>query len=125
MALTAALLLLLASFVGIDAASSNEITTTGKTSSLSFVYPMKNASRTSGQALKLRCEVRGSPPATEFRWFANEAPLEERRGRVKVKNVVGEEVSSSRIRFRELDVHDTGFYRCGLNPFLRHYFYDT
>ena len=85
-------------------------------SSLQFVYPMKNSTRTVGEALKLKCEVRGSPPPSEFRWFVNEAPLVEERGRVKRKDAFpksgGEGVASSRIRFRELDVHDTGFYRC-------------
>ena len=84
--------------------------------SLQFVYPMKNSTRTVGEALKLKCEVRGSPPPSEFRWFVNEAPLVEERGRVKRKDAFpksgGEGVASSRIRFRELDVHDTGFYRC-------------
>ena len=36
-------------------------------SSLQFVYPMKNSSRAAGEALKLKCEVRGSPPPSEFR----------------------------------------------------------
>ena len=56
-----------------------------KSSSLQFVYPMKNSTRTVGEALKLKCEVRGSPPPSEFRWFVNEAPLLEERGRVKRK----------------------------------------
>ena len=54
-------------------------------SSLQFVYPMKNSTRAVGEALKLKCEVRGSPPPSEFRWFVNEAPLLEERGRVKRK----------------------------------------
>lgn len=86
-----------------------------QSSSLQFVYPMKNSTRTVGEALKLKCEVRGSPPPSEFRWFVNEAPLLEERGRVKRKDAFpkGEGgVATSRIRFRELDVHDTGFYRC-------------
>ena len=56
-----------------------------KSSSLQFVYPMKNSTRAVGEALKLKCEVRGSPPPSEFRWFVNEAPLLEERGRVKRK----------------------------------------
>ena len=56
-----------------------------KSSSLQFVYPMKNSTRNVGEALKLKCEVRGSPPPSEFRWFVNEAPLLEERGRVKRK----------------------------------------
>ena len=85
-------------------------------SSLQFVYPMKNSTRAVGEALKLKCEVRGSPPPSEFRWFVNEAPLVEERGRVKRKDSFpksgGDGAATSRIRFRELDVHDTGFYRC-------------
>lgn len=48
-------------------------------------------SRVTGEDLKLRCEVRGSPPVTEFRWFHNNEPLRREKGRVKVRSRVGEE----------------------------------
>ena len=50
-----------------EASSSYATSEKAAANTLSFVYPMKNASRTAGEALKLKCEVVGSPPATEFR----------------------------------------------------------
>ena len=66
-----------------------------------------------GDSLKVRCEVRGSPPATAFRWFRNEAPLLEEMGRVKVKSYTDQGPTQwSQLRFRALETLDTGFYRC-------------
>ncbi len=80
---------------------------------LSFASPMKNYTKLkTGDSLKLRCEVRGSPPANHFRWFLNEVALEMPKGRIKAKESLGGPTQWSRIKFRELDVHDTGFYRC-------------
>mgnify|MGYP002056477614 CR=1 FL=1 len=63
--------------------------------------------------MKVKCEVEGSPPATKFHWFKNEAPLKEEPGRVKVKDSLkGTESQWSILRFRELESLDTGFYRC-------------
>jgi hypothetical protein len=36
-------------------------------SPLTFVSPMKNFTKVSGDSLKLKCEVKGSPPVSEFR----------------------------------------------------------
>ena len=93
-----------------------EVKSTTK-STLAFVNPLKNYSKFEGDALKLKCEVTGSPPATEFRWFKNEAPLAEEKGRIKVKDNVGsgeggEGTRWSRIRFRDLEIMDMGYYRC-------------
>lgn len=82
---------------------------------LSFAYPMKNYSRSAGDALKLKCEVSGAKPAGRFRWFKNEAPLHEEKGRIKIKEKTGgsaDETQWSRVRFRDLEVMDSGFYRC-------------
>ena len=78
-----------------------------------FVSSMKNYSRATGEPLKLKCEVTGGDPKTEvvFRWFLNEAPLEEEKGRIKVKDSVQGDPKWSRIRFRDLEVMDTGIYR--------------
>jgi len=74
---------------------------------LRFVEPMKNYTNLrEGEAVKLRCVVSGG--AVDFRWIHNENPLVEERGRVRVKSGNG----VSRVRFRSLDVMDTGFYRC-------------
>ena len=80
---------------------------------LTFVVPMKNYTKFSGDNLRLRCEVRGHPPASEFRWFKNEAPLVEEKGRVRIRTrVVSGETQWSRVIFRTLETMDTGFYRC-------------
>ena len=83
------------------------------TSSLAFVRDLKDLTRQVGDGLKVKCEVKGSSPATIFRWFRNEAPLKEEPGRVKVKDwVKGTNTQWSILRFRELETLDTGFYRC-------------
>ena len=80
---------------------------------LEFFSPMKNYSRATGEALKLKCEVSGGNPEADvvFRWFLNEAPLQEEKGRIKVKDSVQGDIKWSRIRFRDLEVMDTGIYR--------------
>ena len=57
---------------------------------LAFVEPMKNYSKTVGDSLKVRCVVRGDPPVVRFKWFKNEAPLEEERGRVRIRSKTDE-----------------------------------
>ena len=80
---------------------------------LAFVRNLKDLAREVGEGLKVKCEVEGSPPATKFHWFKNEAPLKEEPGRVKVKDSLkGTESQWSILRFRELESLDTGFYRC-------------
>ncbi len=52
------------------------------------------------------------------RWYVNEMPLREERGRIKIKEGGGGgrgangNVRWSQLRFRSVEVHDTGFYRC-------------
>ena len=82
---------------------------------LAFVEPMKNYSKVVGDSLKLRCVARGQPPVIRFKWFKNEAPLEEERGRVRIRSKTGSNGGDSqwsRVRFTELETMDMGFYRC-------------
>ena len=58
--------------------------------SLVFVEPMKNYSKTVGDSLKIRCVVRGDPPVVRFKWFKNEAPLQEERGRIRIRSKTDE-----------------------------------
>ncbi len=58
-------------------------------SSVTFVEPMKNYSKVVGDSLKIRCVVKGEPPVTRFKWFKNEAPLEEERGRIRIRSKTG------------------------------------
>lgn len=62
-----------------------ETSTESPIPSLTFVEPMKNYSKTVGESLKIRCVVRGDPPVIRFKWFKNEAPLEEERGRIRIR----------------------------------------
>ena len=89
---TALLLLLVLNSSRADDDNNNE------GSQLEFAIPMKNYTRISGEALKIRCEVRGGNPS-EFRWFVNEAPLLEERGRIKVKNVFDKSSSHDGISY--------------------------
>ena len=82
-------------------------------SPLTFVAPMKNYTKVSGESLKLKCEVKGQPPASEFRWFKNEAPLAEEKGRLRIRSRTGSGDSQmSRVVIQTLETMDTGFYRC-------------
>ena len=74
---------------------------------------MKNFTRLSGGTLKLRCEVKSNPPATDIRWFRNEMALTKEGSRVRIRTKVGNgETQWSRVRIKPLDTMDTGFYRC-------------
>ena len=80
---------------------------------LAFASPMKNFTKVSGESLKLKCEVRGRPPVTDFRWFKDEAPLVEEKGRIRIRSKTGTgEIQVSRVVFQSVNPMDTGFYRC-------------
>ena len=105
----------------ITSTSSSTLTVPSAGLSLTFVEPMKNYSKTVGESLKIRCVVRGNPPVVRFRWFKNEAPLEEERGRVRIRDKTGGSLDQasgtqwSRVRFQDLETMDMGFYRCEAN----------
>ena len=130
------LLLLLCSLAGVtrsqeipangSSSSLSHITSTSTTvtvpsgPSLAFVEPMKNYSKTVGESLKIRCVVRGNPPVVRFKWYKNEAPLHEERGRIRIREKTGGYADQagtqwSQIRFKDLETMDMGFYRCEAN----------
>ena len=80
--------------------------------SLVMVHGLRNTTKDAGGSLKLRCEVEGSPPATEFRWYKNDAPVQIERGRVRVKTELNASPQWSMFRINELETLDTAFYRC-------------
>lgn len=93
--------------------NATEVSSTEPDSHLAFVEPMKNYSKVAGDSLKIRCEARGRPPVIRFKWFKNEAPLEEERGRIRIRSKTGSgDTQWSRVRFTELETMDMGFYRC-------------
>ncbi|GFR06621.1 ig-like domain-containing protein [Trichonephila clavata] len=81
-------------------------------SDLRLERSLVNLTRESGESVKMRCDVRGQGPV-HFRWYKNEAPVEEEKGRVDIKKYnPGPGRVGSRLRISNLDIHDTGYYKC-------------
>ncbi|KDR16037.1 Tyrosine-protein kinase transmembrane receptor ROR1, partial [Zootermopsis nevadensis] len=81
---------------------------------LRFLKIFGNITKEAGESVKLKCEVTGDPPPTKIRWFKNEAPVIEEKGRIVLRryNSQGQNVLGSRLRIAHLDTHDTGYYKC-------------
>ena len=78
-----------------------------------MVSPPKNYTNLrSGEQVKLRCEAEGEPPPQQFRWFHNERPLAEEKGKLRIKEGGGARRRWSQVRFRSVEVMNTGVYRC-------------
>ena len=84
----------------------------GVSKTLQIVRGLKNVSKETGDFLKLRCEVSGVRPATEFRWLVNDALLVEEKNRVKVKTNLDARPQWSMLRIRDLETLDKAFYKC-------------
>lgn len=83
------------------------------TGTLRMLKSLSNTTRESGESVKLRCEVSGDPPPNRFRWYKNEAPVLEEKGRVVVRKYrTGSSIHGSRLRISDVDTHDTGYYKC-------------
>lgn len=71
-----------------------------------------NLTKETNEIVRMKCEFRGHPLPT-IRWLKNEAPLEQEKGKIQIKQNI---LSSGRIRSRllinRLDTHDTGYYKC-------------
>lgn len=52
---------------------------------LKITKALNNVTKSSGEAIKLRCEAVGDPPPTRFEWLKNEAPIVEEKNRIIVK----------------------------------------
>ena len=91
-------------------------TTTTSLPTLVFVEPMKNYTKLAGESLKIKCVVRGQPVVSVIKWYKNEAPLMEERGRIRIRSKTGSgDVQYSRVRFSDLEPMDTGYYKCEAN----------
>ncbi|PNF43882.1 hypothetical protein B7P43_G02778, partial [Cryptotermes secundus] len=95
-----------------------------KTGSLRFLKLLGNVTKEAGQSVKLKCEVTGDPPPTKIRWFKNEAPVIEEKGRLVARRYnpqshQGQNVLGSRLRITQLDTHDTGYYKCEASNAVR------
>lgn len=85
---------------------------TSPRSDLRLERSLVNITRESGESVKLRCDVLGQGPVY-FKWYKNEAPVEEEKGRVEIKKYnPGPGRIGSRLRISNLDIHDTGYYKC-------------
>jgi len=81
--------------------------------SLQMIKALSNTTKESGDSIKLRCEVTGDPPPNRFRWYKNEAPVLEEKGRVVIRKYrTGTQTHGSRLRISDVDTHDTGYYKC-------------
>ena len=56
-----------------------------ETKGLRFIKRLTNLTKDSGETAKLKCEFAGSPPPTKFKWYKNEAPVIEEKGRVIIR----------------------------------------
>lgn len=80
---------------------------------LRMLKALSNITREMGDSIKLRCEASGDTPPNRFRWYKNEAPLLEEKGRVVVRKYrTGSSIHGTRLRISDVDTHDTGYYKC-------------
>jgi receptor tyrosine kinase-like orphan receptor 1 len=53
---------------------------------LKFYKELTNMTRETGDTVKLKCEVYGVPAPRKIRWYKNEVPVDEERGKVFIRN---------------------------------------
>lgn len=53
---------------------------------LKITKGLTNITKSSGEAVKLRCEATGEPPPTKFEWLKYEAPIVEEKNRLVAKS---------------------------------------
>uniref|UniRef100_A0A8D2MX21 Receptor tyrosine kinase-like orphan receptor 1 n=1 Tax=Zonotrichia albicollis TaxID=44394 RepID=A0A8D2MX21_ZONAL len=68
---------------------------------------MNNITTTLGQTAELHCKVSGNPPPT-VRWLKNDAPVVQEPRRISFRATP----YGSRLRIRNLDTTDTGYFQC-------------
>ncbi|XP_064194526.1 inactive tyrosine-protein kinase transmembrane receptor ROR1-like isoform X7 [Anguilla rostrata] len=74
---------------------------------LKLEAPMNNITTSLGQVAELHCRVSGNPAPT-VRWLKNDAPVVQEPRRVSYRPTV----YGSRLRIRDLDTTDTGYFQC-------------
>ena len=79
---------------------------------LTFLKELRNITKTSGESLRLRCDVSGTVPAHSFEWYKNDAPLIEEKNRMKIKNKLNGNPQCSMLKFKTVEPLDTAFYEC-------------
>lgn len=89
--------------------SSGELDSTAQ---LQIVRSLINVTKETGESIKMRCEIR-SNVEPHIVWYKNEAPLEAEKGKLEVRKYSSESGHyGSRLRIVDLDIHDTGYYKC-------------
>ncbi|XP_078525325.1 inactive tyrosine-protein kinase transmembrane receptor ROR1 [Lissotriton helveticus] len=74
---------------------------------LTLVEPMNNITTSLGQTAELHCKVSGSPSPT-IQWLKNDAPVVQEPRRISIRATS----YGSRLRIRNLDTTDTGYFQC-------------
>ena len=83
-----------------------------KKKTLAFLKELRNITKEAGDFLKLRCEVGGTVPASDIKWYKNDAPLVVEKNRMKIKTNLDGDVQWSTLRFKIVETLDTAFYEC-------------
>ncbi|CAP37288.2 Protein CBR-CAM-1 [Caenorhabditis briggsae] len=83
-----------------------EGTSTGQRPYIRLTSQLRNATKSSGDEVRFKCEALGTPPL-KFIWLKNKGPIEKSK-RVKIRD----KENSSRLVITQLDVLDSGYYQC-------------
>ncbi|CAD36478.1 Tyrosine-protein kinase receptor cam-1 [Caenorhabditis elegans] len=86
--------------------ASMEGTSTGQRPYIRLTSQLRNATKSSGDEVRFKCEALGTPPL-KFIWLKNNGPVEKTK-RVKIRD----KENSSRLVITQLDVLDSGYYQC-------------
>ncbi|KAF1764768.1 hypothetical protein GCK72_004718 [Caenorhabditis remanei] len=83
-----------------------EGTSTGQRPYIRLTSQLRNATKSSGDEVRFKCEALGTPPL-KFIWLKNKGAIEKSK-RVKIRD----KENSSRLVITQLDVLDSGYYQC-------------
>jgi len=83
-----------------------------KKQTLFLVKKLKNVTKDAGGSLKLRCEARGDPRVTNFKWYKNGVGVIIEKGRVRIKSNLKETPQWTQLKINVLETLDTAFYKC-------------
>ena len=105
--------------LNIDKSSPSLLDQTDREQKFQMIKSMRNTTRDAGGSLKLRCEAAGSPRATSWQWFKNDAPVIVEKGRVRIKSSLEDSPQWSMLK---INVLETLGNHINLLLFLKSYF---